>query len=329
MDRPNTPSSAGSELRAGTICYINTDLYTNGRFDAGGVPSLRDFLVDVTKDVAEGASASTTRGAPTSGRVSRAERRRRGSGRLRGRAESARQRRRLRPVSGFPRAADAVDRVQRRPADTATAPIIPTTTRGGSSSTSPTPGFVAGRSWRRVLGTSRCAWRVGGPAVSFFALRAASGPIHRRRPAWTLDDEGRMTVAVDVDASRRPRSIRVRRAAALERQIDDGLASGRLPAPTTATLNDLLARLEQRLLDESEPPDVMVSPRDLRMGHLLAVRRPAFSAACRSDSLPRCRARGRGSRAHRRCARPPRPGTPRSARTCRSLARLRSAAQRP
>ena len=33
------------ELRDGTICYINTDLYMNGRFDAGGVPSLRDFLV--------------------------------------------------------------------------------------------------------------------------------------------------------------------------------------------------------------------------------------------------------------------------------------------
>jgi hypothetical protein len=42
-------------------------------------------------------------------------------------------------------------------------------------------------------------------------------------------------------------------ASALERQIDDGLASGRLPSTGTAELNDLLARLEQRLLDESEP----------------------------------------------------------------------------
>ncbi len=41
-------------LRAGTICYINTDLYTNGRLDAGGTPSLRDFLVDVAKDVPDG-----------------------------------------------------------------------------------------------------------------------------------------------------------------------------------------------------------------------------------------------------------------------------------
>jgi N-acetylated-alpha-linked acidic dipeptidase len=43
------------ELRAGTICYINTDLYTNGRLDAGGTPSLRDLMVDVARDVPDGA----------------------------------------------------------------------------------------------------------------------------------------------------------------------------------------------------------------------------------------------------------------------------------
>ena len=31
--------------------------------------------------------------------------------------------------------------------------------------------------------------------------------------------------------------------------------SGRLPSPATPQLNDVLARLEQRLLDESEPVD--------------------------------------------------------------------------
>jgi N-acetylated-alpha-linked acidic dipeptidase len=45
------------ELRAGTICYINTDLYTNGRLDAGGTPSLRDLMVDVAKDVPDGAQS--------------------------------------------------------------------------------------------------------------------------------------------------------------------------------------------------------------------------------------------------------------------------------
>ena len=31
-------------------------MYTNGRLDVGGVPSLRDLLVDVTKDIPEGQS---------------------------------------------------------------------------------------------------------------------------------------------------------------------------------------------------------------------------------------------------------------------------------
>ncbi|MGH9888758.1 MAG: M28 family peptidase, partial [bacterium] len=39
------------ELREGAIAYINTDLYTNGRLDAGGAPSLRDFVAEVVKDV--------------------------------------------------------------------------------------------------------------------------------------------------------------------------------------------------------------------------------------------------------------------------------------
>jgi N-acetylated-alpha-linked acidic dipeptidase len=45
------------QWQAGTICYINTDLYTNGRLDAGGVPSLRDLVIDVTKDIREGSSS--------------------------------------------------------------------------------------------------------------------------------------------------------------------------------------------------------------------------------------------------------------------------------
>src|SRR6185295_17760956 len=41
-------------LRDGAICYINTDLYMNGRLDAGGTPSLRDFVIEVAKDIPDG-----------------------------------------------------------------------------------------------------------------------------------------------------------------------------------------------------------------------------------------------------------------------------------
>jgi N-acetylated-alpha-linked acidic dipeptidase len=39
------------DLREKAIVYINTDLTMRGRFDGGGTPSLRDFLVQVTRDV--------------------------------------------------------------------------------------------------------------------------------------------------------------------------------------------------------------------------------------------------------------------------------------
>jgi Transferrin receptor-like dimerisation domain len=40
----------------------------------------------------------------------------------------------------------------------------------------------------------------------------------------------------------------------LERRIDSALREGSLSAASARTLNDQLARLEQQLLDESEPP---------------------------------------------------------------------------
>jgi N-acetylated-alpha-linked acidic dipeptidase len=39
------------ELRQKAVAYINTDLFMQGHFFGGGTPSLRDFLVQVTKDV--------------------------------------------------------------------------------------------------------------------------------------------------------------------------------------------------------------------------------------------------------------------------------------
>ncbi len=39
------------QLREQLITYVNTDMYMRGRFDAGGVPSLRDFVVDVARSV--------------------------------------------------------------------------------------------------------------------------------------------------------------------------------------------------------------------------------------------------------------------------------------
>jgi N-acetylated-alpha-linked acidic dipeptidase len=42
------------ELQEQLIMYVNIDMYMKGRFDPGGVPSLRDFVADVVKDVPDG-----------------------------------------------------------------------------------------------------------------------------------------------------------------------------------------------------------------------------------------------------------------------------------
>jgi N-acetylated-alpha-linked acidic dipeptidase len=41
-------------LQDGAVIYINSDMYTPGRLVAGGVPSLRDFIAELVRDVAPG-----------------------------------------------------------------------------------------------------------------------------------------------------------------------------------------------------------------------------------------------------------------------------------
>jgi N-acetylated-alpha-linked acidic dipeptidase len=40
-----------TRLKEQLVMYVNTDMYMKGRLDPGGVPSLRDFVVDVARDV--------------------------------------------------------------------------------------------------------------------------------------------------------------------------------------------------------------------------------------------------------------------------------------
>ena len=39
------------ELQDRAVVYINSDMYTPGRLVAGGVPSLRDFIVELGRDI--------------------------------------------------------------------------------------------------------------------------------------------------------------------------------------------------------------------------------------------------------------------------------------
>lgn len=241
------------QLRTGTICYINTDLYTNGRLDAGGVPSLRDVLVDVAKDISDG--ASTVYDAWRADEWSRlpAERRRRGQREFEVELKS------LGSGADFVAFQDHIGLPTLSIEFNATGGY----TYGAYHSNYDTrwfaehvgdPGFRRGAQLVQVLGS--VALRLGEAEVLPFRFSHYAERLARfvdDIPSWNVDADGRRLVALDV-RSLEPAVGRIAAgASALERQIDDGLASGRLPSTGTAELNDLLARLEQRLLDESEP----------------------------------------------------------------------------
>ena len=135
LDRVRRGDAA--ELREQLVIYINTDMYMRGRFDGGGMPSLRDFLVQVTRDVPHGdRQPSTTRWRAAEWTPPARRRGAPRSGRLRGGAEAARQRRRLRRRSRITSACRRCrwSSTSRRQA---TARTTPTTTRARTSSGSP------------------------------------------------------------------------------------------------------------------------------------------------------------------------------------------------
>ena len=56
-----------AQLQERLVMYVNIDMYMKGRFDPGGVPSLRAFVADVVKDVPPATAASTTSGSRPNG----------------------------------------------------------------------------------------------------------------------------------------------------------------------------------------------------------------------------------------------------------------------
>jgi N-acetylated-alpha-linked acidic dipeptidase len=255
-----------SALRAGTICYINTDLYTNGRLDAGGAPSLRDVLVEIAKDVPDGTQSVYDAWIADE------------------RARAAADRR---AAPGFEVELKALgsgaDFVPFQDFLGLPTLSIEYNATGGYSygpyhSNYDTrrftervadPGFRRGAALARLLGT--VALRLGQAQVlpfrfSHYARRldefvtTASGWVadtaQLGRPERSEGSGvGRPTMSLDFAPLRAAVARAERQAAELERRVDAYTNRLTATAPGPARLNDLLARLEQRLLDESLPPD--------------------------------------------------------------------------
>jgi N-acetylated-alpha-linked acidic dipeptidase len=243
------------ELRDKAVVYINTDLSMRGRFDGGGTPSLRDFLVQVTRDVPhfDGGGSVYERWRADEWLRQPVERRRRGADGFEV------------ELAALGSGADFVAFQDFLGLPTLQMEFDFEGSYGPYHSNYDTrqyveqhadPGFRVSQTLARVLGLA--------------LLRLASSPTlpfrysHYARKieefidaadVWAIDDAGQRRVAIDLAEARRLAARAAAAATAVESQLDRAIAAGALDATRMRPLNDALVRLEQQLLDESEPPE--------------------------------------------------------------------------
>ena len=232
-------------LKERLIAYVNIDMYMRGRFDPGGVPSLRDFVADVARSVA------TDSGSVYDGWAAEAARREAGS---------------APDLKALGSGADFVPFQDFLGVPTLSIEFIGANGYGfGTYHTNydsrayvervADPGFRQGVTMVRTLGAlglrlanadvlpfrfSHYAGKLEAAVASVEEAVRAAGPRAQTVPVPELH----ALVA------------RVRAAAvALERATDAHLAMGRLRVARRAQLNDQLARLEQRLADDAGAGD--------------------------------------------------------------------------
>ena len=242
------------ELRQKAVVYINTDLFMQGHFFGGGTPSLRDFLVQVAKDVPaiNGHGTVYDEWRADAWQKQPASRRRQGS-------------------SGFEvelaalgSGADFVPFQDYLGLPTLSVQYDFEGSYGAYHSNYDSryyvehfsdPGFRVARNLAQVFGVA--VMRLADAAVlpyrySHYAQKI-SGFLDDAA-GWAVDDEGHQIVELNLDNSKALAAQIATRSATLERRIDENVESGRWPDASTALLNDRLMHLEQALLDESGGP---------------------------------------------------------------------------
>ena len=242
------------DLRQKAVAYINTDLFMQGHFFGGGTPSLRDFLVQVAKDVPA-----------LNGHGSVYDEWRRDASQKQPDA-----RRRQGPknfeveLAALGSGADFVPFQDYLGLPTLSIQYDFDGSYGTYHSNYDSryyvehfsdPGFRVGRTLAQVFGVA--VMRLADAAVlpyrySHYAHKISDFLDDARN--WAVDDDGRQIVQLNLEKAKSLASEIASRSAALEQRVDQNLESGRWPDVSSALLNDRLARLEQALLDETGGP---------------------------------------------------------------------------
>ncbi|MSR03251.1 MAG: M28 family peptidase [Gemmatimonadetes bacterium] len=237
-----------TRLQRELVAYINTDMSTVGRFDPGGVPSLRDFVADVARAVDEGGTSVFDRWRSAAWRRLPAGQRPDSESEL------------VPELKALGSGADFVPFQDHLGVPTLSLEFIGENGYGfgtyHSNSDSRTyvermadPGFRQGAVLSQVLGTA--AIRLADAEVLPFRFSHSASTLDHAvaaARAWA----GAMAVDFGPLATQ---SVRVGQAAArLEARIDAARKAGALAPGAKQRLNDGLARLEQQLTDDEGDP---------------------------------------------------------------------------
>ncbi|HTS50565.1 MAG TPA: M28 family peptidase [Bryobacteraceae bacterium] len=242
------------ELRQKAVAYINTDLFMQGHFFGGGTPSLRDFLVQVAKDVPaiNGRGSVYDQWRADAWQKQPVARRRQGPNGFEV------------ELAALGSGADFVPFQDYLGLPTLSVQYDFEGSYGPYHSNYDSryyvehfsdPGFHVARNLGQVFGVA--VMRLADAAVlpyrySHYAQKI-SGFLDDAA-GWAVDDEGHQIVELNLENAKALAAQIATRSATLERRIDENIESGRWPDASTALLNDRLTHLEQALLDESGGP---------------------------------------------------------------------------
>ncbi|MBA3271285.1 MAG: hypothetical protein H0T71_12330, partial [Acidobacteria bacterium] len=245
-----------AELREKAVVYINTDLSMRGRFDGGGTPSLRDFLIQVTRDVPhfDGGGSVYERWRAEEWVRQPPDRRRRGQQEFEvelGALGSGADFVAFQDFLGLPTLQMEFD------FEGSYGPYHSNYDTRQYVERHTDPGFRVSQTLARVLGLA--VLRLASTELLPFRYSHYARKIQEftdTAESWAIDESGRRRVAVDLADARRLAAQAMAKAAAIEAQLARRSATGPTKPDRTRRINDALVRLEQQLLDESESPAI-------------------------------------------------------------------------